>query len=72
MELFPKKFNITKMSSTDAAIYAIQYLIHSLHNPAPASLLVKLINDHTAALRILLEIFNKSTPQRKISKGGTT
>ena len=72
MELFPKKFNITKMSSTDAAIYEIQDLIHVLHNPAPASLLAKLVNDHTAELRTLIGIFNKSTPQGKISDGGTT
>ena len=60
------------MSSTDAVIYATQDLIHALHNPAPASLLVKLVNDHTAALRTLLGIFSKPTPQGKISKGGTT
>ena len=72
MELFPKKFNITKISSTDASIYAIQDLIHALHNPAPASLILKLVNEHIAALRMLLGIFNKSTPQGKISKGGTT
>ena len=72
MELFPKKFNITKISSTDAAIYAIQDLINDLHNPAPTILLVKLVNDHTAALRTLLGIFNKSTPQGNISEGGTT
>ena len=72
MELFPKKFNITKMSSTDASIYTIQYLIIALHNPTPASLLAKLVNEHIAALRTLLGIFNKSTPQGKISDGGTT
>ena len=72
VQLFPKKFNITEMSSTDASIYSVQCLIHALHNPAPASLLVNLVNDHTAALRTILGIFNKSTPRGKISEGGTT
>ena len=41
---------MTKMSSTDAAIHAVQDLIHAMQNPAPESLLVTLGNAQKDAL----------------------
>ena len=48
------------MSSMDATYHAAQYLIYALHDPAPASPLVKLGNGHNEALNTLAEIFRKS------------
>ena len=61
LEFPPKKFNMTKISSTDASIYAAQYLIHALNNSAPEIPLVTLGNLHKESLRSLSEIFVIST-----------
>ena len=62
VEFFPKQFNMTQMSSTDATIHSAQDLIYSLHNPAPEIPLLKPGNSHKEALINLVEIFKKSTP----------
>ena len=60
----PKQFNMPQISSTDATFHAAQDFIYALHNPAPASPLLKLGNGQTEALRDLAEIFIKSkTPE---------
>ena len=51
-----------QMSSTDATYHAAQYLIYALHNPAPASHLVKLGHGNKEALKDLADIFRKANP----------
>ena len=63
VEFFPKKLNMPNISSTNAAIHVAQYLVHALHNPAPASPLVTLGDAHTEALRTLAEISNNAPPR---------
>ena len=62
VEFLPKQFNMPNMSSKDATFHAAQDLICALHNPAPASPLVKLRNGHNESLSTLAEIFIKSSP----------
>ena len=62
VDFSPKQFNIPKMSSKDATFHAAQDLIYVLHNPEPASPLVKLGYGHKEALRNLVEIFRKYSP----------
>ena len=52
-----------QMSSVDTTYHAAQYIIYALHNPAPASPLVKLGNGHKEALKTLADIFRKANPQ---------
>ena len=66
VKFFPNKLTMPKMSSTDAAIHAEQYLIYQLHGPVPASLLVTLGDSHTVSLRTLAGIFNKATPRKDL------
>ena len=61
VEFFPRKFRIPKISSIDADIHDEQYLIHALQNPAPASPLVTLGNEHNEKLRYLTNILDKAT-----------
>ena len=49
-----------QMSSMDATYHAAQDQIYALHNPAPASPLVKLGHGHKEALNILSDIFIKA------------
>ena len=63
VDLFPKNFTMPNMFSTDTSIHAAQDLIHALRNTATDSPVVTLGYDHTAALRALSVIFNKSTPR---------
>ena len=51
-----------QMSSMDATYHATQNLIYALHNPAPASPLVKLGHGHKEALNTLADIFRKANP----------
>ena len=44
VEVYPKQFNMPQMSSIYAMFHSAQDLIYTLHNPAPASPLVKLGN----------------------------
>ena len=48
-----------QMSSMDATYHAIQDLIYALHNPAPASPLLKLGHGHKESLKTLDDIFIK-------------
>ena len=51
-----------QMSSMDATYHAAQDIIYALHNPSPASRLVKLGNGHKEALKTISDIFRKSNP----------
>ena len=53
---------MTQMSSMDATYHASQDLIYTLHNPAPASPLVKLGYGHKEALKTLANIFRNAKP----------
>ena len=51
-----------QMSSIDVTYHAEQYLLYAVHNPSPASPLVKLGNVNKEALKTLEEIFRKANP----------
>ena len=67
----PRKFNMQKMSSTDATIHAAQDLIHALKNPAPKIPLIPLVNLHKEALIYPSYKFEKETSPRVPVKGNT-
>ena len=60
-----------KISSTDASIHSTQYLICALHNPEPASALVKPVNFHKESVISLAEIFIKSNPPPNSNSEGS-
>ena len=57
----PPKFNIPKMSSTDAIIHAAQDLFNALKDPSPDIPVGTPGNSHKEALKYLAEIFGKAT-----------
>ena len=46
VEFTPRKCIMPKMSSTDATIHDLQYLIHAQESPEPARPLAKLVNQY--------------------------
>ena len=68
-EFFPQHYNVSKISSVDAATQATNNLIAVLQKPSPALPHLDLSSDHTKALKDLASIFNNATA--KLDKNNT-
>ena len=60
-----------QMSAMDSTYHATQDLIYALQNQAPVIPLVKLGHVHKEELKILADIFRKSTPPISTSEGSS-